>query len=59
MKQIKQFVIKENVLTTVTAVVTAFDARDARLRFKRGEHTDYQNYESETQTEITAVEGDK
>lgn len=59
MKQIKQFVIKENVLTTVTAVVTAFDARDARLRFKRGEHTDYQNYESETQTEIIAVEGDK
>lgn len=59
MTQGKQFVIKETVLTTVTAVVTAVDARHAKLHFKKGEHTDYQNYESETQTEITAAEGEK
>lgn len=59
MALLKQFVIKETVLTTVTAVVTAFDARDARSRFKKGVLTDYQNFESETQTEITAAEGEK
>ncbi|MFA1738476.1 hypothetical protein [Lysinibacillus fusiformis] len=54
MAQLKQFVIKETVFTTLTAVVTAVDAKDARLRFKKGEHTDYQNMESETQIEISA-----
>lgn len=54
MARLKQFVIKETVLTTVTAVVTAVNAKDARIRFKKGEHTDYQNMESDTQIEITA-----
>ena len=54
MSRLKQLVIKETVLTSVTAIVTAFDGKDARLRFKKGEHTDYQNMESDTQIEITA-----
>ncbi|AVK98877.1 hypothetical protein FCT18_14585 [Lysinibacillus sphaericus] len=59
MTRLKQFVIKETILTTVTAVITAVDARDAKLRFKKDSQTVYQNFESETQTEITAVEGEK
>ena len=59
MTRLKQFVIKETVLTTATAIVTAFDARDARSRFKKGELTDYQNFESETQIEITTEKGGK